>query len=566
MTLDFDTCYRAVLARDARFDGRFFTGVTSTGIYCRPICPARTPARRNMRFFPHPGAAEAAGFRACRRCRPETSPGSPDWNVRADLAARAVRLIADGYVDEHGVTGLADRLAVTERHLRRLLLAELGAGPLALARTTRLQTARRLLAETSMPVTDIAFASGFASVRQFNASFQESYGQPPSALRRRGAEVTGPATGPAAGHAAGHGVGQPAGTWLTLRLACRQPLGSGTLLDFLALRAVPGIEQVRGNSYRRTVHTPGGPGVIELRLPASAEGSRAGGARDGGSSGAAGRDRPGGPVPGQVLLRARLPRLRGLGQVVSRCRQLLDLDADPQAINAVLAADDLLAPLVAARPGLRVPGTYDGFELAVRAVLGQQVSLAAARTFASRIATRYGGRLPEPTGDPVGRVAGACVTGADLAGADLVGAGPRQGGEARAAASQVEGEPTLLFPQAADLAEADLSGLGLTTARQATLRALATAVADGGLALDQGADPEETAARLTALPGIGPWTVAYILMRAVGDPDAFPASDLGLRRALERLGGDPGMARRWRPWRAYAAVHLWAWEADQAAG
>src|SRR5581483_5712558 len=268
MTLDFDTCYRAVLARDARFDGRFFTGVTSTGIYCRPICPARTPARRNMRFFPHPGAAEAAGFRACRRCRPETSPGSPDWNVRADLAARAVRLIADGYVDEHGVTGLADRLAVTERHLRRLLLAELGAGPLALARTTRLQTARRLLAETSMPVTDIAFASGFASVRQFNASFQESYGQPPSALRRRGAEVTGPATGPAAGHAAGHGVGQPAGTWLTLRLACRQPLGSGTLLDFLALRAVPGIEQVRGNSYRRTVHTPGGPGVIELRLPA----------------------------------------------------------------------------------------------------------------------------------------------------------------------------------------------------------------------------------------------------------------------------------------------------------
>lgn len=569
MTLDFDTCYRAVLARDTRFDGRFFTGVTSTGIYCRPICPARTPARRNMRFFPHPGAAEAAGFRACRRCRPETSPGSPDWNVRADLAARAVRLIADGYVDEHGVTGLADRLAVTERHLRRLLLAELGAGPLALARTTRLQTARRLLAETSMPVTDIAFASGFASVRQFNASFQESYGQPPSALRRRAAEVTGPA----AGHAAGHGVGQPEGTWLTLRLACRQPLDGGALLDFLALRAVPGIEQVSGNSYRRTVHTPGGPGVIELRLPAAAEGSRAGGARDGGGSGAGGRDRRGGPVPGQVLLRARLPRLRGLGQVVSRCRQLLDLDADPQAINAVLAADELLAPLVAARPGLRVPGTYDGFELAVRAVLGQQVSLAAARTFASRIAARSGGRLPEPTGDPVDPagdpvdgVAGAHVSGAHLAAAGLAGAGPRKSGGARAAAGPADSEPTLLFPRAADLADADLSGLGLTTARQATLRALATAVAGGGLALDQGADPEATAARLSELPGIGPWTVAYILMRAVGDPDAFPASDLGLRRALERLGGDPGMARRWRPWRAYAAVHLWAWEADQAAG
>jgi AraC family transcriptional regulator of adaptative response / DNA-3-methyladenine glycosylase II len=605
MTLDFDTCYRAVLARDARFDGRFFTAVTSTGIYCRPICPARTPARRNMRFFPHPGAAEAAGFRACRRCRPETSPGSPDWNVRADLAARAVRLIADGYVDEHGVTGLADRLAVTERHLRRLLLAELGAGPLALARTTRLQTARRLLAETSMPVTEIAFASGFASVRQFNASFQESYGQPPSALRpnaaavartgqhgpgatgRRAGGMAGPAAGravgrtsaraasaasaasPAAGpgarYAGAPGAGQPEGTWLTLRLAGRPPLDSGALLDFLALRAVPGIEQVTGHTYRRTINTPGGPGIIELLLPAAA-------AADGQP-----RTRGAGPVPGQVLLRARLPRLRGLGQVVSRCRQLLDLDADPQAINAVLAADDLLAPLVAARPGLRVPGAYDGFELAVRAVLGQQVSLAAARTFARRIAARYGGRLPAPTGGPAptrdrvptgdrvtpsdlaGGLAGAHVTGADLAGTD-----PRQGGRARGAAGPADAAPTLLFPRAADLAEADLSGLGLTTARQTTLRALATAVASGGLALDQGADPEETAARLAALPGIGPWTVAYILMRAVGDPDAFPASDLGLRRAVERLGGGPGMARRWRPWRAYAAVHLWAWEAGHA--
>jgi AraC family transcriptional regulator of adaptative response / DNA-3-methyladenine glycosylase II len=584
MTLDFDTCYRAVLARDPRFDGRFFTGVTSTGIYCRPICPARTPGRGNMRFFPHPGAAEAAGFRACRRCRPETSPGSPDWNVRADLAARAVRLIADGYVDEHGVTGLAGRLAVTERHLRRLLLAELGAGPLALARTTRLQTARRLLAETSMPVTDIAFASGFSSVRQFNASFQESYGQPPSAIRRTTGRADGPASGPVtsraqrhaggltagparrpadghpgdpAGHLAGsQSAGQADGTWLTLRLACRQPLDSRALLAFLALRAVPGIEQVSGSTYRRTVHTPGGPGVIELLLPATpaADGweggpgaaSRAGGgagSRAGGHAGArtqerrpAARGRSAGPAPGQVLLRARLPKLRGLGQVVSRCRQLLDLDADPQAINAVLAADGVLAPLVAARPGLRVPGAYDGFELAVRAVLGQQVSLAAARTFATRIAARHGSHLPAFTDDSLP---------ADMA-------------------TDGHGRPWLLFPRAADLADADLSGLGLTTARQATLRTLAHAVADGGLALDRGADPEETAARLAELPGIGPWTVAYILMRAVGDPDAFPASDLGLRRALERLGGDASLARRWRPWRAYAAVHLWAFEAGQA--
>jgi len=539
MTLDFDTCYRAVLARDARFDGRFFTGVTSTGIYCRPICPARTPGRGNMRFFPHPGAAEAAGFRACRRCRPETSPGSPDWNVRADLAARAVRLIADGYVDEHGVTGLAARLAVTERHLRRLLLAELGAGPLALARTTRLQTARRLLAETSMPVTEIAFASGFASVRQFNTSFAESYGQPPSALRQHAA----------AGHAPERAAGQADGTWLTLRLAGRTPLDGGALLDFFALRAVPGIEQVTGGTYRRTVHTPGGPAIIELRLAAAAEGP---GVRGGGASG---------PVPGQVLLRARLPRLRGLGQVVSRCRQLLDLDADPQAINTVLAADDVLAPLVAARPGLRVPGAYDGFELAVRAVLGQQVSLAAARTFARRIAARHGGRLPPPAG---GGMTGGGMTGGGMAGDAAAGGETAGGGTAGNTAAAASGEPALLFPQAADLAEADLSGLGLTTARQATLRALATAVASGGLALDQGADPEETAARLAELPGVGPWTAAYILMRAVGDPDAFPASDLGVRRALERLGGDPAQARRWRPWRAYAAVHLWAWEAGHA--
>src|SRR5579859_1370830 len=342
MTLDFDTCCRAVLARDPRFDGRFYTAVTSTGIYCRPVCPARTPARRNMRFYPHPGAAEAAGFRACRRCRPEASPGSPEWNVRADLTGRAVRLIADGYVDEHSVDGLARRLAVTERHLRRLLVTELGAGPLALARSMRMQTARRLLAETAMPITEIAFASGFSSVRQFNATFLESYGKPPSALRpvlRRPA--------PHGGHAG------PDGAWLTLKLACREPFDGAALLGFLAPRAVPGVEQVTGSTYARTIRAPGGPGLIELTLPGGpAPGAPVSGAR---------------AEPGHVLLRARLPGLRGVGRVVSRCRQLLDLDADACAIGAVLAADDLLAPLVAARPGLRVPGTCDGFERAGRA-------------------------------------------------------------------------------------------------------------------------------------------------------------------------------------------------------
>jgi AraC family transcriptional regulator of adaptative response / DNA-3-methyladenine glycosylase II len=492
MTLDSDTCYRAVLARDPRFDGRFYTAVTSTGIYCRPVCPARTPARRNMRFYPHAGAAEAAGFRACRRCRPETSPGSPEWNVRADLTGRAVRLIADGYVDEHGVDGLARRLAVTERHLRRLLVAELGAGPLALARSVRMQTARRLLAETAMPVTEIAFASGFSSVRQFNAAFQGSYGKPPSALR------------PALRRPAPGGPADPAGAWLTLRLACREPFDGAALLGFLAPRAIPGVEQVSGHTYARTIRAPGGPGLIELTLPgAPAAGEPGPGAR---------------AAPRHVLLRARLPRLRGAGQVVSRCRQLLDLDADACAIGAVLAADGLLAPLVAARPGLRVPGTYDGFELAVRAVIGQQVSVPAARTLAGRLAERFGTRLETP-----------------------------------------DGSPSVLFPGPADLAGADLSGLGLTTARQATLRALAAAVATGTLALDHGADPEQTAARLAELPGIGPWTISYILMRAVGDPDAFPASDLGLRRALGSLGGGAARAARWRPWRAYAAVHLWTW-------
>jgi AraC family transcriptional regulator, regulatory protein of adaptative response / DNA-3-methyladenine glycosylase II len=578
VTLDSDICYRAVEARDPRFDGRFFTGVTSTGIYCRPICPARTPARRNMRFFPHAGAAEAAGFRACRRCRPEASPGSPDWNARADLAARAVRLIADGYADEHGISGLARRLVVTERHLRRLLLAELGTTPIALARTTRLQTARRLLAETDMPVTEIAFASGFASVRQFNASFREAYGRPPTALRARvprprqwPARGARPGPSPAAGMRVRegqgteqqgldrpgtdervrdgqgwdeqgrdgqspdgqgwHGLGPDGqgrdeqgttgrtvgpgprgdtagGTWLTLRLACREPFDGRSLLRFLAARAIAGVEEVAQGRYARTIRVPGGSGIVELMPPPTARG--------GGNDRAA----PAGRASGaEVLLGVRLTSVRGIGQVVSRCRQLFDLDADPQAIAAALAADEALAPLVAARPGLRVPGAYDGFELAVRAVIGQQVSVPAASTLTGRLAARHGTRLD-----------GA--------------AGPAR-------------PLSVLFPRSADLADADLAGLGLTTARQATLRALAAACAAGRLNLDPGTDPEEIAARLAELPGVGPWTVAYIMMRT-GDPDAFPGSDLGLRRAMEQLGFEPGRAGRWRPWRAYAALHLWA--------
>jgi AraC family transcriptional regulator, regulatory protein of adaptative response / DNA-3-methyladenine glycosylase II len=546
VTLDSDTCYRAAAARDSRFDGRFFIGVTSTGVYCRPICPSRTPARANMRFFPHQAAAERAGFRACRRCRPEASPGSPDWNTRADLVARAVRLITDGYVDEHGVDGLARRLAVTERHLRRLMAAELGTGPLALARTVRLQTARRLLAETSVPVTEIAFASGFSSVRQFNASFQESYRQPPSALRggadREGADREG-----------AQRVAPPHdGTWLSLRLACREPFDGESLLGFLAARAVPGVEQVAGGRYVRTVRTPAGAGVIELVPPRP-------GAPPAARDGRAGRG--GWPEPGQVLLRARLTGLSGVGQVVSRCRQLFDLDADPDAIGAALADDGVLAPLVRSHPGLRVPGAYDGFELAVRAVLGQQVSVAAARTFAARLAARHGTPLAGPA-EPGGPAPGNSrpitdnpgpMPGHDVDAADRT---PRPAGHAPAAPA-----PGLLFPGPDQLAGADLSGLGLTSARQATLRALAAAMATGRLDLDPGTDPAQAAARLGELPGIGPWTVAYIMMRAVRHPDAFPGTDLGLRRAMERLGRPLSHASHWRPWRAYAALHLWTWEA-----
>jgi AraC family transcriptional regulator of adaptative response / DNA-3-methyladenine glycosylase II len=515
MTLDPDTCYRAVVARDPRFDGRFFTGVTSTGIYCRPVCPARTPARANMRFFAHAGAAEAAGFRACRRCRPETSPGSPDWNVRADLAARAVRLIADGYVDTHGISGLAARLAVTQRHLHRLLVAELGAGPQALARTARLQTARRLLAETTMPVTEVAFASGFSSVRQFNASVRESSGRTPTQLRAR-ARRTGPGR-----LGARDGAGAP-GTWLSLRLACREPFDAAAWLGFLAARAIPGVEQVSADRYARTVRTAAGPGIIEL-IP-----------------------RPG---QGHVLLRARLSGLGAVGPVVGGARRLLDADADPAAIGTALAADELIAPLVRARPGLRVPGAYDGFELAVRAVLGQQVSVAAASTFAGRLAARLGVPLPAEgvPDDPSG-----------------ASTDPASGTTADAAASRAAGLPGLsvVFPGPEVLAGADLDGLGLTTARQRTLRALAAAAASGRLTLDPGADPGELAARLAGLPGIGPWTIGYILMRAAGDPDAFPAADLGLRRALARLGAPAGHDARWRPWRAYAALQLWTWPAQ----
>ena len=486
--LDFDACYRALVARDARFDGRFFTAVTSTGIYCRPICPARTPMAKNVRFFRYAAAAQAAGFRPCRRCRPEASPDSPDWDVRGDLVGRALRLIADGLVDEHGVRGLASRLAVTERHLDRLFVDELGVGPLALARTRRVQFARRLLEETDAPITEVAFASGFGSVRQFNASVREAYGRPPRELRRSPSPA-----GPRAGAAA-----------LVMRLTYRPPLDADALLGFLGPRAIPGVEAVgaaHGGRYARTVRTASGEGTIEL---APAEN---------------------GPYVTLTLAADDGPVVdpgvgpgveRGVARVVARSRRLFDLDADPDAVAGVLTRDPVLAPLVRRRPGIRLPGAFEGFELAVRAVLGQQVSVAGATTLAGRLVVRLGKPLTRPAGTL-----------------------------------------THLFPAAADLAESDLAGLGLPGARQRTLRALAAAVAGGGLVLDGSADVTETVERLTALPGIGPWTAAYVAMRALRDPDAFPERDLGLLRAFDRLGVPATRSGTWRPWRGYAAMHLW---------
>ena len=350
---DFDLCYRAVCSRDARFDGLFFTAVTTTGIYCRPICPARTPQAKNVRFYPYAVAAESAGFRACRRCHPEASPGSPDWNRRADLVARALRLIADGLVDVEGVAGLAQRLAVSERHLHRELVTQIGVGPLALARRRRVQTAKLLIDQTHLSLTDIAFASGFPSIRQFNETMRDAFGCAPSALRRRT-------------QSGGASDGR-----LTLCLHCRPPFDIEGLFAYLGKHAIPGVEEVIDQRYRRTIAFPHSKGILEVE-PGAKE--------------------------NMLALHLSLDNLSDLGQIVQRCRNLFDLDADPAAINALLAADPLMAPLVATRPGLRLPGAINGFELAICAILIQQASIAGARTLAGQLVSSYGDSLPEPRG------------------------------------------------------------------------------------------------------------------------------------------------------------------------
>ncbi|MFI2378501.1 AlkA N-terminal domain-containing protein [Streptomyces sp. NPDC018964] len=489
MHTDTERCVRAVRSKDARFDGWFFTAVLTTGIYCRPSCPVVPPKAENMVFHPSAAACQQAGFRACKRCRPDTSPGSPEWNQRADAVARAMRLIADGVVDREGVTGLAARLGYSTRQVERQLLAELGAGPLALARAQRAQTARLLIETTDLPMAEIAFAAGFSSVRTFNDTVREVYALTPGGLRARAPKDTSRTT---------PGV-------LSLRLPFRAPLNPDNLFGHLAATAVPGVEEWLPHSpkgvggtpigaYRRTLRLPYGHGVVALT-----------------------------PHPDHIACRLTLGDPRDLTVAISRCRRLLDLDADPVAVDEQLRADPVLAPLVDKAPGRRVPRTVDADEFAVRAVLGQQVSTAAARTHAARLVTAYG----TPVDDP-------------------------------------EGGLTHLFPSPEALAGLDPETLAMPRTRRTTFTTLVRRLADGDLHLGADSDWPETRAKLLALPGFGPWTADVIAMRALGDPDAFLPTDLGIRRAARELGlpSTPAAltarAAAWRPWRAYAVQYLWA--------
>ncbi|MFI0924483.1 AlkA N-terminal domain-containing protein [Streptomyces sp. NPDC021012] len=496
MHTDTERCVRAVQSKEARFDGVFFTAVRTTRIYCRPSCPAVPPKPENMEFHPSAASCQRAGYRACKRCRPDTSPGSPEWNVRADAVARAVRLIQDGVVDREGVPGLARRLGWSTRQIERQLLAELGAGPLALARAQRAQTARVLIETTPMPFGEIAFAAGFSSIRTFNDTVREVFALTPGELRARAARrpPAGTTTGPGAARS-----GSPAPVTATpgaisLRLPFRTPLEPSNLFGHLAATAVPGVEEWRDGAYRRTLSLPYGHGIVALA-----------------------------PRPDHIACRLFLTDPRDLTHAISRCRRLLDLDADPVAVDERLRADPLLAPIVDKAPGRRVPGTVDAAEFAVRAVLGQQVSTAAARTHAARLVTAHG----VPVEDP-------------------------------------EGGLTHLFPGPEALAALDPETLALPRSRRTTLLTLVRALADGSLPLGPADDREEARARLLALPGFGPWTTEIIAMRALGDPDAFLPGDLGVRRAAEGLGlpGTPAAltarAAHWRPWRAYAVQYLWA--------
>ncbi|MGR6092652.1 MULTISPECIES: DNA-3-methyladenine glycosylase 2 family protein [Brevibacterium] len=480
-----DQCYQAVTSRDRRFDGMFFTAVRTTGIFCRPSCPARTPRRENVDFFVTAAAAADAGFRACRRCRPDASPNSPQWDTRGDVVARAMRLIRDGAVDRGGVATLAAELGYSTRQLGRLIHAELGAGPLALARTERVRTARTLIEATSMPMSEIAFAAGFSSIRQFNDTFRTMYSISPRQLRRDGAE---------------HSVTDE----VVLRLAYRPPFDFAHLLGYFEARAVAGIENVSDGAYTRSMRLAHGPAVITVRQ----------GHGD------------------FVDCRLRLADTRDLGSAVARVRRLLDLDADPEAIAHTLRSAGLRR-LVDDHPGLRSPGHSDPVELALRTVLGQQISLAAARTHLERLVAGVGESLPEEL---------------SFGGVDRV------------------------FPTAEAIAAVPASEWALPSSRIRTIQTLSQALAEGSVDLGAGSDREEASRNLLALPGIGPWSNGYIRMRALGDPDVFMDSDLGVKKTIADLDASSAAPVDWKqvamncsPWRSYLTHLLWAHHARSPA-
>lgn len=483
-----EICYRALQSRDARFDGLIFVGVTSTGIYCRPICPARTAKPENCRFFASAAAAQDAGFRPCLRCRPETAPDLASWRGTSNTVSRALALISDGALDGNStsVDTLAERLGIGERQLRRLFLRHLGASPIAVAQTRRVLFAKQLIHETQLSMTDIALSAGFGSVRRFNEIFHNLFHRPPSALRRK---VSTPAATKEAG--------------VTLRLSYRPPYDWDSMLAHLRARAIPGVEVVENETYSRTVEMDGFIGTVEVTHL---------------------------PQRHSLSVLIRFPNLRSLPAIVARVRRLFDVGADIETIDAHLALDPLLAPLVRQRPGLRAPGGWDGFELAVRAILGQQVSVAAGRRLAGQLVSRYGHH-----------VSASCFSHPEL---------------------------SHVFPTANSIVSAENFALGMPAARLRSLKALAeAAVADPNLFRPFGTI-EEAILRLRTIRGIGEWTAQYIAIRAIREMDAFPASDIGLLRGAARMDGSRSTpanllhrAEPWRPWRAYAAQHLWAADA-----
>jgi AraC family transcriptional regulator of adaptative response / DNA-3-methyladenine glycosylase II len=490
MDMDDDACYRAIATRDHRFDGRLFVAVTTTGIYCRPFCPAPTPRRKNVRFFPTAAAAQEAGFRPCLRCRPETSPDLAFWRGSSNTVSRALGLIEAGALDDANIEALAERLGMGERQLRRLFRQHLGASPISIAQTRRILLAKQLIQDTRLPMAEVAAASGFGSIRRFNETFQQLFRRPPMTLRRTGVSYESAGTTGA----------------VAVKLGYRPPYDWDAIVAFLRMRAIPGIELVSNGRYARTIASGDGRGILVVE-----------------------------PAERNCLqATVRFPNLKVLPSIIARVRRVFDLAADPVAIGTHLSQDPVMVPLVAARPGLRVPGAWDGFELAVRAILGQQITVSAATNLAGKLVSSYGEKLVDP--------------------------------------AALEQGLTHVFPTPRQLAGVDFAAIGMPQARRMALSSLAAAVVADPLIFGPRRSLDEAIAQLRSLPGIGEWTAQYIAMRELREPDAFPAADIGLMRAMSDASGvrpSPAAllahAERWRPWRAYAALHLWASEPHSSA-